>query len=51
MCEGYRFGVVRPGVTNLLGLFLKDYYRFEHQGCIDLIEEKCTVQETQPFTS
>jgi len=28
--EGYRFGV-RPGVTNLLGLYLKDYYRFEHE--------------------
>jgi len=29
--EGYRFGIVRPGVTNLLGLYLKDYYRVEHE--------------------
>ena len=28
--EWYRFGV-RPGVTNLLGLYLKDYYIFEHE--------------------
>jgi len=30
-----------PSVTNLLGLYHKDNYRFEHelQGCIDLIEE------------
>jgi len=41
--EGYRFGVVRPAVrptgcpdfrpfvTNLLGLYLNDYYKFEHE--------------------
>jgi len=29
--EGYRFGIVRPGVTNLLGLYLRDYYRFEQE--------------------
>jgi len=37
--EGYRFGVVRPAVrpavhpsvTNLLGLYLNDYYRFEQE--------------------
>jgi len=25
---------VRPGVTNVLGLYLKDYYRFEHETAI-----------------
>jgi len=34
--EGYKFGVVRrllvgPPVTNLLGLYLKDYHSFEHE--------------------
>ena len=31
--EGYRFVCpdVRPSVTNLLGLYLKVYYRFEHE--------------------
>jgi len=37
--EGYRFGVVCPAVylsrcpsvTNLLGLYLKDYYSSEHE--------------------
>ena len=29
--EGYRFGVVRPYVTNLLGLYFKDYNKFEHE--------------------
>jgi len=54
--QGYRFGVVfgcssiqmsvRPSVTNFLGLYLKDYNRFEHEtlGGIDLIE-KCTAHE------
>ena len=48
--EEYRFGSVCPGVTNLLGLYLNDYYRVEHEtsGCIDLIKEMCTAQEPYP---
>jgi len=67
--EGYRFGVVcpavrphvRPFVTNLLGLYLKDYYRFEHETsgvyrshwgevhCTRNITLHCLILEWLPF--